>query len=133
MLTFDGDMEGLYEDFFPVVWRYVRLHLPVTMLNLATFQGHHIREVGWVFLFFCCRVASLHMVTRTRSIQGSGDLHEPVRQTTLMQRTCNAYPTFRLAFSKPQVVDGNIIDASTCVKINVSSSDLLHESWHRRK
>ncbi|KAG2068195.1 hypothetical protein BDR04DRAFT_1079616 [Suillus decipiens] len=29
-----------------------------------------------------------------------------------------AYSTYRLAFSKPQVVNGNIIDAETCVKIN---------------
>jgi hypothetical protein len=25
MLTFDGDMEGLYEDFFLVVWKYMPL------------------------------------------------------------------------------------------------------------
>jgi hypothetical protein len=39
-----------------------------------------------------------------------------------------SYSTYRLAFSKPQVVDGNIIDAETCVKINVSDPDLLYES-----
>ncbi|KAG1777069.1 hypothetical protein EV702DRAFT_1105493 [Suillus placidus] len=63
MLTFDGAMEGLYEDFFPVVWK--------------------VSKFG---------------------------------------------KTGGLAFSKPQVENGNIIDAATCVKINNSEKTTLTEA-----
>ncbi|KAG1864399.1 hypothetical protein F4604DRAFT_2028187 [Suillus subluteus] len=70
MLTFDADMEGLYEDFFPVVWKVSKF--------------------------------------------GKDGAH--------------ATYTSQLAFSKPQVVDGNIIDAETCVKINDSEKTTLTEA-----
>lgn len=73
MLTFDGDMEGLYEDFFPVVWKATKFGKSGPYRAQATY-------------------------------------------------------TSQLAFSKPQVVDGNIIDASTCVKINVSEKTSLTEA-----
>ncbi|KAG1759462.1 hypothetical protein EDD22DRAFT_141591 [Suillus occidentalis] len=73
MLTFDADMDGLYEESFPVVWK------------VAKFGK-------------------------------SG----PYR--------ANATYTSQLAFSKPQVVDGNIIDAETCVKINVGEKTFLTEA-----
>ncbi|KAG2140365.1 hypothetical protein BD769DRAFT_1773018 [Suillus cothurnatus] len=85
MLTFDADMEGLYEDFFPVVWK--------------------VSKFG-----------------------KTGDLHEPVRQEMQMMLMYGAYYTYRLAFSKPQVVDGNIIDAETAVKINVNEKTNLTEA-----
>ncbi|KAG2346540.1 hypothetical protein BDR05DRAFT_997501 [Suillus weaverae] len=73
VLTFDADMEGLYEDFFPVVWK-------VSMFG----------------------------------------------KTGL----CKAHATYtsQLAFSKPQVVDGNIIGAESCVKIDVSEKTTLTEA-----
>lgn len=70
MLTFDADMEGLYEDFFPVVWKVS------TFGKTGPYEAH-------------------------------------------------ATYTSQLAFSKPQVVDGNIIDAETSVKINVSEKTTL--------
>ncbi|KAG2125971.1 hypothetical protein DEU56DRAFT_823540 [Suillus clintonianus] len=73
MLTFDGNMEGLYEDFFPVVWKVS------TFGKTGPYRAH-------------------------------------------------ATYTSQLAFSKPQVVDGNIIDAETCVKINDSEKTSLTES-----
>ncbi|KAG2037046.1 hypothetical protein BDR03DRAFT_1092153 [Suillus americanus] len=73
MLTFDADMEGLYKDFFPVVWK------------VSTFG-------------------------QTGSYRA------------------RATYTSQLAFSKPQVVDGNIIDAETSVKINVSEKTTLTEA-----
>lgn len=72
MLTFDSDMDGLYEDFFPVVWKAI------------TFEK-------------------------------SG------------QCTARATYTSQLFFSKLQVVDGNIIDSETCVKINVGEKTSLTE------
>jgi hypothetical protein len=77
-----------------------------------------------VFLF-SFQITDSHMAPLSRSIQGSHDLHEPVRQKMQMMLMYDAYYTYRLAFSKPQVVDGNIIDAETAVKINVSDSHLL--------
>ncbi|KAG2352118.1 hypothetical protein BDR07DRAFT_1439473 [Suillus spraguei] len=69
MLTFDADMKGLYEDFFPV-----------------------------------CKFGR-----------------------TGQYRTHATY-TNQLAFSKPQVAGGNIIDAETSVKINVSEKTFLTEA-----
>ncbi|KAG2747894.1 hypothetical protein P692DRAFT_20834462 [Suillus brevipes Sb2] len=73
MLTFDAQMDGLYEEFLPVVWK--------------------VSKFG-----------------------KSG----PYR--------ANATYTSQLAFSKPQVVDGNIIDAETCVKVNVGEKTTLTEA-----
>ncbi|KAG1870513.1 hypothetical protein C8R48DRAFT_85691 [Suillus tomentosus] len=73
MLAFDADIEGLYEEFFPVVWKVSKFG-----------------ETG-------------------------------------PYRTRVTY-TSQLAFSKPQVVDGNIIDAETAVKINVSERTTLSEA-----
>jgi hypothetical protein len=73
MLTFDADMEGLYEDFFPVVWKATKFGKSGPYRSEATY-------------------------------------------------------TSQLAFSKPQVVNGNIIDASTCVKINVGEKTSLTEA-----
>ncbi|KAG1771183.1 hypothetical protein EV702DRAFT_1137405 [Suillus placidus] len=73
MLTFDGDMEGLYEDFFPVVWK------------VSTFG-----EAG--------------------------------------SYAAKATYTSQLAFSKPQVRIGNIINAETCVKINDGEKTTLTEA-----
>ncbi|KAG1742123.1 hypothetical protein EDB19DRAFT_1702133 [Suillus lakei] len=73
MLTFDADMEGLYEDFFPVVWKVSKFG------KTGPYRAH-------------------------------------------------ATYTSQLAFSKPQVVDGNIIDAETCVKINDSEKTSLTEA-----
>ncbi|KAG1846404.1 hypothetical protein DFJ58DRAFT_799177 [Suillus subalutaceus] len=73
MLTFDADMEGLYEDFFPVVWKVSKFG------KTGPYRAH-------------------------------------------------ATYTSQLAFSKPQVVDGNIIDAETCVKINDSEKTTLTEA-----
>ncbi|KAG0708326.1 hypothetical protein DFH29DRAFT_477001 [Suillus ampliporus] len=72
ILTFDGDMKGLYQDFFPVVWR------------VSTFG-----ETG------------------------------PYRM--------HATYTSQLAVSKLQVVDGNIVDAETAVKINYGQKTILTE------
>lgn len=69
-------------------------------------------------------------LTLSRSIQDSRDLHEPVRKMMQIMLVYSAYPTYRLAFSKPQVVDGNIVDAETAVKINVRDSHLLCNSQH---
>ncbi|KAG1724084.1 uncharacterized protein EDB91DRAFT_144090 [Suillus paluster] len=63
LLTFDADMKGLYQDFFPVVWRVSKFGKTGPYRMLATY-------------------------------------------------------TSQLAFSIPQVVSGNIVDAETCVKIN---------------
>ncbi|KAG1777086.1 hypothetical protein EV702DRAFT_1105712 [Suillus placidus] len=63
LLTFDADIEGLYEDFFPVVWK--------------------VSKFG---------------------------------------------KTGGLAFTKPQVENGNIIDAATYVKINDSEKTTLTEA-----
>ncbi|KIK32905.1 hypothetical protein CY34DRAFT_814007, partial [Suillus luteus UH-Slu-Lm8-n1] len=73
MLTFDGDMKSLYEDFFPVVWKATTFGKSGSYMAQATY-------------------------------------------------------TSQLAFSKPQVVDEDIIDASTCVKINVSEKTSLTEA-----
>ncbi|KAG1813789.1 hypothetical protein EV424DRAFT_1541646 [Suillus variegatus] len=73
MLAFDADIEGLYEEFFPVVWKVSKFG-----------------ETG---------------PYRTRATY-----------------------TSQLAFSKPQVVDGNIVDAETAVKINVSERTTLTEA-----
>ncbi|KAG2356354.1 hypothetical protein BDR07DRAFT_1339882 [Suillus spraguei] len=73
MLTFDADMKGLYEDFFPVVWKVSKFG------QTGPYRAH-------------------------------------------------ATYTSQLAFSKPQVVDGNIIDAETSVKINVSEKTSLTEA-----
>ncbi|KAG1780112.1 hypothetical protein EV702DRAFT_59908 [Suillus placidus] len=75
MLTFDADMLGLYEDFFPVAWK--------------------VSKFGKTGL-------------------------------------CKAHITYtsQLAFSKPQVVDGNIIGAESCVKIDVSEKTTLTEADH---
>ncbi|KAG2072241.1 hypothetical protein BDR04DRAFT_1230596 [Suillus decipiens] len=70
MFTFDADMQGLYEDVFPVVWKVSRFG------RTGTYKAH-------------------------------------------------ATYTSQLAFSKPQVVDGNIIDAKTSVKINDSEKTSL--------
>ncbi|KAG0698264.1 hypothetical protein DFH29DRAFT_834877 [Suillus ampliporus] len=72
LLTFDGKMEGLYEKFYPVVWK------------ISTFG-----KTG------------------------------PYR----MQATY----THQLAFSKAQVVNGNIVDAATCVQIQPSEKTTLTE------
>lgn len=73
MLTFDADMEGLYEDFFPVVWKVSKFG------KTGPYRAHMTY-------------------------------------------------TSQLAFSKPQVVDGNIIDAETAVKINVNEKTNLTEA-----
>ncbi|KAG1778273.1 hypothetical protein EV702DRAFT_1196279 [Suillus placidus] len=73
MLTFDGDMEGLYKDFFPVVWKATKFGK----------SGPHRAQATY---------------------------------------------TSQLAFSKPQVMNGNIIDTLTCVKINVSEKTSLTEA-----
>lgn len=75
MLAFDSDMDGLYEDFFPVVWK------------VSTFGK------------------------------------------TGAYRAQATY-TSQLAFSKAQVVDGNLISAQTCVKINDSEKTTLTEADH---
>ncbi|KAG1770429.1 hypothetical protein EDD22DRAFT_948379 [Suillus occidentalis] len=72
MLTFDA-MDGLYEEFFPVVWKVCKFG------KSGPYRAH-------------------------------------------------ATYTSQLAFSKPQVVDGNIIDAETCVKINVGEKTFLTEA-----
>ncbi|KAG1777508.1 hypothetical protein EV702DRAFT_1101677 [Suillus placidus] len=73
MLTFNGAMEGLYEDFFPVVWKVSKFGKTGSYSAKATY-------------------------------------------------------TSQLAFSKPQVENGNIIDAATCVKINNSEKTTLTEA-----
>ncbi|KAG2339414.1 hypothetical protein BDR05DRAFT_967972 [Suillus weaverae] len=72
MLAFDSDMEGLYEDFFPVVWKVSKFGKTGAYRAQATY-------------------------------------------------------TSQLAFSKAQVVDGNLISAQTCVKINDSEKTTLTE------
>ncbi|KAG1777082.1 hypothetical protein EV702DRAFT_1105693 [Suillus placidus] len=73
MLTFDGAMEGLYEDFFPIVWKVSKFG------KTGPYRAH-------------------------------------------------ATYTSQLAFSKPQLENGNIIDAETCVKINDSEKTTLTEA-----
>ncbi|KAG1812562.1 uncharacterized protein BJ212DRAFT_457403 [Suillus subaureus] len=90
MLTFDADMEGLYEDFFPVVWK------------VSTFGKTGGRS-------YSCVSESLTYIRPL--FPGPYEAH--------------ATYTSQLAFSKPQVVDGNIIDAETSVKINVSEKTTL--------
>jgi hypothetical protein len=68
------------------------------------------------------------MIPHPRPMYGTCDLHKPVRFSTRIILMKASYSTYRLFFSKLQVVDGNIIDSETCVKINVSDSDLLYES-----
>ncbi|KAG1746085.1 hypothetical protein EDB19DRAFT_1894251 [Suillus lakei] len=70
LLTFDGNMKGLYKNFYPIVWR------------VCTFG----REGSY---------------------------------------SMRATYTSQLAFLKAQVDEGTIIDAATCVNINVSDSHLL--------
>ncbi|KAG1724090.1 uncharacterized protein EDB91DRAFT_1171505 [Suillus paluster] len=70
LLTFDGDMKGLYQDFFPIVWKVSKFGKAGPYRMRATY-------------------------------------------------------TSQLAFSIPQVVAGNIVDAETSVKINVGEQTTL--------
>ncbi|KAG2037048.1 hypothetical protein BDR03DRAFT_1011181 [Suillus americanus] len=92
MLTFDADMEGLYEDFFPVVWKVSKFG-----------------KTGGCSYSFAAKLLTYI----------SSPVPGPYR--------AHVTYTSQLAFSKSQVVNENIIDAETCVKINAGEKTTLTE------
>jgi hypothetical protein len=91
LLTFDSDMPGMYENYFPVAWRSVPYVLPAITSNLAIlFLGlpHLEPRVGGLLLTGSnCQLT--HDSRRARRALAGGDLQAPVRQNaTYFRRYC---------------------------------------------
>jgi hypothetical protein len=87
-------------------------------------------QVGFVFLPNC-------LITYDSLSQALTECMQPTRASKSVPMSIlmsSTHPTYRLAFSRPQVADGNTVDAETCVGINVRDTHPLfkYSTEHHR-